>query len=124
MTIWISRDRHLGISIGIDVGISIGIAKKIFCLAKLFFFCLFSYIMKKTYMIKSFSSTLAHIPGSFRRCVVQLFEAPASEERNSKVDVISGVLKTLKAESCILQVCKFLIRNPIRDHFLEVFCKF
>ena len=32
--------------------------------------------------------------------------ASASEERNSTVDVRSGVLKTLKAESCSLQVCK------------------
>ena len=30
----------------------------------------------------------------------------ASEERNSTVDVSSGVLKTLKAESCSLNICK------------------
>ena len=41
----------------------------------------------------------------------------------STVDVISGVLKTRKADSCSLQVCIFLIRNPIRDHFPEIFCK-
>ena len=50
--------------------------------------------------------------------------APAFEERNSRADVISGVLKTRKTESCILQVCKFLITNPIRDHFQENFSKF
>ena len=37
--------------------------------------------------------------------------APASKERKSTVDVISGVLKTRKAESCSLCVCIFLIRN-------------
>ena len=35
------------------------------------------------------------------------------------MDITPGVLKTSKAESCSLQVCKFLIRNPIRDHFLQ-----
>ena len=34
---------------------------------------------------------------------------PASEERNSTVDVISGVLETGEAELCSLQVYKFLI---------------
>ena len=54
--------------------------------------------MKKTSMVKYFSSTLADLFGSFRRCLEQLTVenplAPASEERNSTVDVISGVLKT------------------------------
>ena len=51
--------------------------------------------------------------------------APAYEERNSTVDVISGVLKTGQAESCSWQVCKFLIRrNSIRDYFLNIFFKF
>ena len=50
--------------------------------------------------------------------------APASEERKSAVDVISGVLKTLTTESCILHVCKFPVGSPIRDHFLKIFCKF
>ena len=40
------------------------------------------------------------------------------------MDVISGVLKTVKAESYGLYICVFLIRNQIRDHFLEIFCKF
>ena len=48
----------------------------------------------------------------------------ASEERNSAMDVISGVLKTGMVESCNLHVCVFLIRNHIRDHSLEDFCKF
>ena len=122
-----SRHRHLGISIGIDVGIGIGIAKKKIFFLQSFYICLSKFLMKKTSMVKSFSSTLAHLPGSFNHCLEQLFcrnlLALASEERNSTVDVISGVLKTRKAYSCILQVCKFLIRNPIRDHFLEIFCK-
>ena len=56
--------------------------------------------------------------GGFSCCL-----APASEGRNSAMEVFSGVLKTCKSESFSLQVCKFLIRNPIRDHFLEIFCK-
>ena len=38
---------------------------------------------------------------------------PVSEERNSTVKVISGVLNARKAESCSLQVCKFLIKTPL-----------
>ena len=79
-------------------------------------------------MLKSFSSTLAHLPGSFShfqsRYSVENPFAPASEERNSVVDVIAGVLKRLTAESCVLQVCKFLIRNPIKDRLLGISCKF
>ena len=45
--------------------------------------------------------------------------AHASKERNFTVDVASGILKARKAESFSLQVCKFLIRNLIRDHFLK-----
>ena len=44
--------------------------------------------------------------------------APASEEENSTMDATLEALKT-----CLL-VCKFLIRNLSRDHFLEFFCKF
>ena len=49
--------------------------------------------------------------------------APAFQEMNSAMDVISEVLKTHKAESCSLYVCVFLIRNYITDHFQEIFCK-
>ena len=64
-------------------------------------------------MRMSFSSTLVGPPWSFSCCLSLAFE-----ERNSTVDVISGILKTRSAESCSLQVHK---RNPIRDHFLEIF---
>ena len=50
--------------------------------------------------------------------------APASEQKKSAMDVISGVLKTRKAENCSLYICVFLMRNHIRDYFLEIFCKF
>ena len=50
---------------------------------------------------------------------VENLPVPAFEERNSTVDFVSVVLKTRKAESCILQVYKILIRNPIRDHLQE-----
>ena len=33
-------------------------------------------------------------------------------------------LKQGKAKSCSLQFCKVLVRNPIRDHFLRLRCKF
>ena len=66
----------------------------------------------------SFQVHLLAFLGGFNCCL-----APASEERSSTLDVISGILKAHKAESCSLQVCKFVIRNPIRDHFLEIFCK-
>ena len=46
---------------------------------------------------------------------------PISEERNYTADVISGILKAGKTESCSLQVCKFLIRNYISDCFLKIF---
>ena len=120
--IW--KSPHLGISTGIDVGIGIGISK-IFFVLRSYHFCLSRYLMKKTSMVKSFSSTLAYLLESFSRSYsVENPSAPASEERNSTVNVISGVLKTFTAESCILQGCKFLKMNPIRDQFLETFCKF
>ena len=102
--------------------------QKNFLFLRSFCFCLSKFLMKKTSMVKSFSSNPAHLPGSLSRCLQQLFcrspLALASEERISIVDVISGVLKTPTAESWILPGCKFLIRNPIRDHFLEIFGKF
>ena len=61
-----NRHRHLGINIGINVGIGIGIAKS-------FYFCLSKFLMKKKSMVKSFSSILAHLPGSFSRCLERLF---------------------------------------------------
>ena len=85
MAIWKSRHQLLGISIGI--------AKNLFCLAK-------SY-MKKTSMVKYFSSTLADLPGSLSRCLEQLFcRKPVSVSflrKELHIDVISGVLKTRKA---------------------------
>ena len=44
-----------------------------FFVLRSFYFCFSKYNMKKTSMVKSFSSTLAHIPGSFSRCLEQLF---------------------------------------------------
>ena len=64
--IWKSRHRHLGISIGIDVGIGIDILRSLY-------FCLSKSDMKKTSMVKYFSSTLTDLPVSFRRCLEYLF---------------------------------------------------
>ena len=38
-----------------------------------FYFCLSKILMKKKSMVKSFSSALAHLPGSCSRCLQQLF---------------------------------------------------
>ena len=38
--------------------------------------------------------------------------------------MLSQELKTRNTKSCSLQVCKFLKRNPVRDHLLGIFCKF
>ena len=111
-----------------DLEISASALQKQNFFLRSFYFYLSKFLMKETSMVKSFLSTLAHLPGSFNRCLEQLLcrnlLALASGERNSTIDVISRVLKTLKAENCILHVSKFLIRNPIRDYFLEIFCKF
>ena len=72
MAIWKSRHWHLGISIGIDVGIGIGIAKKLFCLAKSLFLP-FEVLYEENIHGDYFSSTLAELPGSFSRCLEQLF---------------------------------------------------
>ena len=60
----------------------------------------------------------------WRNYSVETSLVPASEERNSAMDVISGVLKTRKAESCSLNVCVFLIRSQIRDHSWKFFVNF
>ena len=105
----------IGISIGIDIVISLPFEALIFTFR--------SFLWSKTSMVKSFSYTLASFPGSVWCYSVETSLASASEERNSAMDVISGVLKTCKAESCGLYVCVFLIRNHIRDDVLEIFCK-
>ena len=112
---------NLGNSFDIDIGI--GIAKVLFCLSKLLIKqnihdkVLFKYQVH----LQVFLDVLATVQSSY---FVENLLAPASEERKSTVDAISTVLKICKAESCSLQVFKFLIRNPIRDYFLEIFCKF
>ena len=120
--IWKSRHRHLGIGISIDVGIGIYIANNLFCLAKSLFLPFEVLYEENIHCEVLFKYTC------WPSCLEQLYcrkpLASASEERNSTLDFISGFLKTRKAESCILQVYKFLIRIPIRDHFLEIFCKF
>ena len=103
---------------------SIGIAKTLFCVATFF---KVSYGVKHPRLspfqvhLQTFLEVLATVQSSYS---VQNLLAPASEERKSTVDVILGVLKTHKLDGSSLQVCKFLIRKTIRDHFLEVFCKF
>ena len=103
------------LGIGIDIVISLPFEALIFTFR--------SFLWSKTSMVKSFSYTLASFPGIVWCYSAEKSLAPASEERNSAMDVISGVLKTCKAESCGLYVCVFLIRNHIRDHFLQIFCK-
>ena len=101
--------------------------KNFFFLAK-FLFYLSKFLMKKTSIVKSFSSTLAHFlrvsATVLRSYSVENLLAPASEEWNSTVEVISKVLNKLTSQSWVLHVCEFLIKNHIRDNFLEIFFKF
>ena len=47
--------------------------QKIYFVLQSLYFCLSKFYMKKTSMVEYFSSTLADLPGSFRRCLEQLF---------------------------------------------------
>ena len=94
-------------------------------------FAFWSFLWSKTSMVKSFSKTLASFPERVCCSLEQLFCSDVvsacfwrKELRYECYLTISGVLKTPKTESCSLYVCVFLIRNQIRDHFLEIFCKF
>ena len=49
---------------------------------------------------------------------------PVSVEGNPTGDVITGALKTRKAEGCSLRACNLVKRKSIRDNSLEMFCKF
>ena len=99
--------------------------KKLILPFEVLIFAFRSFPRSKTSLWKSFSSTLAGLPGYFSCCyLVDKPLRPASQERHLTLDIISGVLKTRKAESCSLQVCKFLIRHAIRDHLLKIFFKF
>ena len=111
-----------------DVGIGIGIAKKFFFLAKFLFLP-----FKVSYEENIYGEVLFKYPCTpfweFLPCLEQLFcRKPVSRkpfaERYSTVDVISGVFKTPTAESCILHVCKFLIRNPLEITSWKFFVSF
>ena len=79
--IWWNRTRpkpfgNLGIGISASASAltsaSASALQKKFCLAK-FLFCLSKFLIKKKSMVKSFSSTLVHHPGSFSRCLGESF---------------------------------------------------
>ena len=116
----------MAFKIGPFENLGVGIAKNFFCLAK-FLFVSFEVWRKHPWWspfqvhFHTFLEVSAAVQSSYS---AENPLAPASEERNSAVNIISGVLKTPTAVCCILQVCKFLIRNLIRDDFLEIFCKF
>ena len=86
--IWKSLHRHLGISIGTDVGNGIGITKNLFCLAKSLF------LQFEVLYEENIHGVSGDVYSSYS---VENPLTPASEKRNSTVDVISGVLKTRKA---------------------------
>ena len=71
--------------------------------------------------MQAFLGLFAAVQSSYS---VETSLSPASEERNSTMDVISEVLKTRKPESCSLNVCVFLIRSQIRDHSWKFFVNF
>ena len=68
-----------------------------------------------------FQVALQAILEGFSCCFEELLCRKSIKKRNFKVDVISAVLKTQKPGSSSLQVCKFMIRNAITDHFQEIF---
>ena len=79
--IWWNRTRpkpfgNLGIGISASASAltsaSASALQKKICLAK-FLFCLSKFLIKKKSMVKSFSSTLVHHPGSFSRCLGESF---------------------------------------------------
>ena len=121
---WKSRHRHLSISIDIDVGISIGIVN-FFLPFEALSFAFRSFLWSKTSMVKSFSTTFVNLPGSVCCYLEQLFSR----------EVVSACFwrKKLRHGRCLrsfkntqgwkLQlVCLcILIRNHIRDQFLEIF---
>ena len=118
------------LSIGISASASAS-ALEVFLPFEALIFAFWSFLLSKTSMVKSSSNTLASFPESVCCCLEQLFCSDVvsacfwrKELRYECYLTISGVLKTPKTESCSLYVCVFLIRNQIRDHFLEIFCKF
>ena len=90
------------------------------------FFDFWSFLWSKTSMVKSLSNTLASFSGSVYCCLEQLLCRDIVSACLWRKELHNGcylrVFKTRKAESCILYLCVFLVRNHIRDHFLEVFC--
>ena len=47
--------------------------QKIYFVLRSLYFWLLKFYIKKIWMVKYFSSTLSDLPGSFRRCLEQLF---------------------------------------------------
>ena len=78
-----------------------------------FNFCLLRFLIKQKileevlfkYTCRPSWRVLPAVKSSYS---VENLLAPVSDERNFTVDVMSGVLKTRKAESCSLHVCKSL----------------
>ena len=79
-------------------------------------------------MVGLFLKAFAGHSGSFSCCFEQLFcREPVSTclcRQNTTWDVISGVLKTRRAEGCSSQACNLLKKNSIRDPLPEIFCMF
>ena len=95
---WCGPFENLGI--GILASASASALQKIYFVLRSLYFYLMKFYTKKTSMMKYFSRKIADLSGSFHRCLEQLFcrnpLAPASEERNTTVNVISGVSRTRK----------------------------
>ena len=85
-------------------------------------------------MVKSFWRTLAGHFESFSCCLEQVFSresvesALASVEKNSKGDVTSGILKTLKVfkntQDCSLQAYNLLKKDFNTDPFMDILSEF
>ena len=83
------------------------------------FFAFRSFLWSKTSIVKSLSNTLASFSGSVYCCLEQLFCRDIVSACLWRKELRHGryliVFKTRKAESCILYLCVFLVRNHIRD---------
>ena len=90
------------------------------CIYTFFTLSLRKYPVKHPWStVESLLSTLTNLLETFREPLSACFW----KERNSTRDVISWALKTPKAEAVVCR-CNLLKRNSIKDHFLEIFCKF
>ena len=92
--------------------VSTSALQQIYFVFRSLYFCLSKFYMKKTSMVKYFFQvnllTFLGVSGDvWSSYSVENPLAPASEERNSKVDVILGVLKQARLKAAFCRFVKF-----------------